>query len=72
MTILIDKSPNNGPIDVDIEDYSFKPETDGAMEASNFTITMTITFESVTNCTINGIMNYGAEDIIINNTMVKK
>lgn len=55
-----------------IEDYSFKPETDGAMEASNFTITMTITFESVTNCTINGIMNYGAEDIIINNTMVKK
>ena len=42
------------------------------MEASNFTITMTITFESVTNCTINGIMNYGAEDIIINNTMVKK
>ena len=55
-----------------IENYSFKPETDGAMEASNFTITMTITFESVTNCTIKGSMNYGAEDIIINNTMVKK
>ena len=55
-----------------IENYSFKPETDGAMEASNFTITMTITFESVTNCYIKGIMNYGAEDIIIDNNMIKK
>lgn len=55
-----------------IENYSFKPETDGAMEASNFTITMTITFENSTNCTIKGSMNYGAEDIIIDNTMIKK
>ncbi|WP_028330181.1 hypothetical protein [Brachyspira alvinipulli] len=47
-----------------IEDYSFKPETDGVMEA--------ITFESITNCTIKGSMNYGAEDIIIDNTMIKK
>ena len=33
LTILIDKSPNNGPIDVDIEDYSFNTEV-----STNFVI----------------------------------